>query len=242
MDIRGCVALVTGANRGLGRAFTEALVEAGAAKVYAGARNPTEIINPRLDPIRLDVADADTISAAAERCDDTMLVINNAGVMLSTPMLAPDAADAMRREMAVNVFGLQAMIAGFAPVLARQGGGGIINMLSVVSWFTTPFNATYCASKQAALAVSDAARIQLAEQGTQVTGVYAGFIDTDMAAGIAGPKTSPRQIADRAIAGLVAREDHVLADERARQVRHDTRHDPDSFAANLRLSWEQRAR
>jgi len=242
MDIRGCVALVTGANRGLGRAFTEALIEAGAAKVYAGARNPAEITDPRLVAIRLDVTDADTISAAAERCGDTMLVINNAGIMLSTPMLAPDAADAMRREMAVNVFGLQAMIAGFAPVLARQGGGGVINILSVVSWFTAPFNATYCASKQAALAVSDAARIQLAEQGTQVTGVYAGFIDTDMAAGIADPKTSPRQIADRAIAGLAAREDHVLADERARQVRHDTRHDPCNFAASLSLGWKQRAR
>ncbi|MGB6598718.1 MAG: SDR family NAD(P)-dependent oxidoreductase [Candidatus Acidiferrum sp.] len=125
------------------------------------------------------------------------ILINNAGIMLKTTMLSEQSAESMRREMNVNVFGTLAMIQAFAPILAKNGGGAIANMLSVVSWFTYPFNATYCASKHAALAVTDAARIQLKAQGTQVLAVYAGFIDTDMASELARAdesKTPPARL------------------------------------------------
>src|SRR5208282_2128346 len=182
MNIEGCVALVTGANRGLGRAYAEALLASGAAKVYAGARDPSAIADGRLRSIRLDVTSRTDIAAAVKACPDVNLLINNAGVMLKSPMLAEGSEDALRRELEVNVFGVLALVRAFAPILAHNGGGAIANVLSVVSWFVSPFNATYCASKHAALAVTDAVRIQLKAQGTHVVGVHAGFIDTDMAA------------------------------------------------------------
>src|ERR1700678_1458286 len=218
MDINNCVALVTGANRGLGKAYTDALLSAGAAKVYAGARQPSSIADPRLVPVKLDVTQAESVKAAAEACADVNLLINNAGIMLAKPMLAEDSEAALRAEMEVNVFGMLHMVRAFAPVLAKNGGGAIANMLSVVSWFVSPFNATHCASKHAALALTDAVRIQLKAQGTQVVGVYAGFIDTDMAAGVDRPKTSPQQVAERTLQGIIAGADHVHADTRAEEL------------------------
>ncbi|GGC86432.1 hypothetical protein GCM10010994_50400 [Chelatococcus reniformis] len=241
MNIEGSVALVTGANRGLGKAFAEALIGAGAAKVYAGARDPAAITDPRLTPVSLDVTQSVSVAAAAERCGDATILINNAGILLGRPMLAAGSEQAMRQEMEVNVYGVLAMMRAFAPILARNGGGAIANMLSVVSWFTSPLNATYGASKRAALAVTDAARMELKAQGTQVIGIYAGFVDTDMAAGIDRPKTSPRQVAERTLEGIRAGVDHVLADERAEQVRHDTRFKPEAFAAGLQALWDGRA-
>jgi NAD(P)-dependent dehydrogenase (short-subunit alcohol dehydrogenase family) len=241
MKIAGSVALVTGANRGLGKAYAEALLAAGAAKVYAGARDPSTITDSRLTPIKLDVTSPADIAAAAAACADVSLLINNAGAMLMSPMLAEGSDMAMRREMEVNVFGVLAMIRAFAPVLARNGGGAIANMLSVVSWFVPPANATYAASKHAALAVSEAARIQLKHQGTQVVGIYAGFIDTEMAAGIDQPKTSPQQVAERTLQGIELGRDHVLADQRAEEVWQATRTDPYGLAKRMQQIWDQQA-
>src|SRR5579871_5408387 len=203
MDIENSVALVTGANRGLGKAYTDALLAAGAAKVYAGARDPASVAvtDKRLVPVKLDVTADKDVHAAAESCADVDLLINNAGIMLASPMLADGSEAAFRAEMEVNVFGMLRMVGVFAPVLAKNGGGAIANMLSVVSWFAYPFNATYCASKHAALALTEGVRIQLKAQGTQVVAVFAGFIDTDMAAGIDRPKTSPQQVAERSLQG-----------------------------------------
>jgi NAD(P)-dependent dehydrogenase (short-subunit alcohol dehydrogenase family) len=138
--------------------------------------------------------------------------------MLSSPTLVEHSDLAMRKEMEVNVYGVLAMIRAFSPVLARNGGGAIVNMLSVVSWFTLSANATYCAPKHATLFVADAVRMALKAQGTQVVGVYAGFIDTEMAADINQPKTPPQQVAERTIEGIVTGKDRVLADARAEEV------------------------
>ena len=245
MQTQGSVALVTGANRGLGKAFAEALLARGAAKVYAGTRNApaegsVEGGDPRLVPVQLDVTSTSDIAAMAARCPDVTLLINNAGILLATPMLKAGSDAALRREMEVNVYGMLAMTRAFAPILGKNGGGAIVNMLSVVSWFTVPFTATYCASKHAALVVSDASRIELRRQKTHVVGVYAGYIETDMAASIDQPKTPPRQIADRALDGVEKRQDHVHADARAEEVWRQTRENPAQLAKLQQLSWETR--
>lgn len=246
MDIKGCTALVTGTNRGLGKAYVAALLQEGAAKVYAGARDPSAIENiykdPRITPVKLDVTSASDIATAAETCGDVDLLINNAGIMESSPMLAPGSDDAMRREFEVNVFGVLAMSRAFAPILARNGGGALVNMLSVVSWFVAPFNATYCASKHAALAVTDALRIQLKGQGTHVVGVHAGFIDTDMAAAFDRAKTPPSQVAERTLHGVRAGLDYVLADRRAEEIWQSMRADPARIAAEMQQLWDQAQR
>lgn len=237
MKIAGSTALVTGANRGLGKAYVEALLAAGAVKVYAGARDVTTISNPRVTPIRLDVTSAEEVAAAAAQCRDVNILINNAGAMLLHPMLSDDSEAAMRREMEVNVYGVLRMVRSFAPILADNGGGAIANMLSVVSWFVSPFNATYCASKYAALAVTDAVRIQLKAQGTQVVGVYAGFIDTDMAAAVQEAKTSPQQVAERTLEGIRIGQDHVLADRSAAEIWQSLRNNPAQIAAEMQELW-----
>ncbi|NDL64095.1 SDR family oxidoreductase [Acerihabitans arboris] len=240
MQIEGCTALVTGANRGLGKAYAEALLGAGAAKVYAAARDPAAITDGRLTPVKLDVTSPADVAAAARRCADVDILVNNAGILLQSPMLAEGSIAAMRREMEVNVYGLLAMIKAFAPVLAANGGGALVNMLSVVSWFTSPLNATYGASKHAAQAVTDAARIQLRAQGTRVIGVYAGFIDTDMTAGIDAAKVSPTQVAEQTLEGIRLDREYVLADKRARDVWDSLRRDPSSIDAQMQQLWDQR--
>jgi NAD(P)-dependent dehydrogenase (short-subunit alcohol dehydrogenase family) len=242
MEIEGCAALVTGANRGLGKAYCEALLAAGASKVYAAARDPSGIADPRLVPIRLDVTSPADIAAAAGRCGDLTVLINNAGAMLLKPILGEDSAAALRQEMDVNVFGVMNMMRAFAPILGRNGGGAIANMLSVVAWFVNPFNATYCASKHAALAVTDGARIQLKVQGTQVVAVYAGFIDTEMASFSTAPKTPPSQVAERTLDGIRRGLDHVHADQRAEDVWRATRTDPAGYHATMQKQWDERPR
>jgi NAD(P)-dependent dehydrogenase (short-subunit alcohol dehydrogenase family) len=243
MQIQGSVALVTGANRGLGKAFVEALLARGATKVYAGTRRPVSAgDDPRQVPVQLDVTSATDISAAAARCPDVTLLVNNAGILLANSALQDGSDAALRQEMEVNVYGLLGMTRAFAPILRKNGGGAIVNMLSVVSWFTVPFTATYCASKHAALAVSDGSRIELRRQKTQVVGVYAGYIDTDMAAGIDQPKTPPRQIADRALDGVEQRQNHVHADARAEEVWRQSRESPEQLEKLQQLGWETRPR
>jgi NAD(P)-dependent dehydrogenase (short-subunit alcohol dehydrogenase family) len=217
MQIKNSIALVTGANRGLGKAYVQALLAAGAAKVYAGARNVADIseTDERVVAIKLDVTSQSDVDAAVAKCTDLTVSINNAGIMYETKLLENDAIDHFRKEFEVNAIGLLRMSQAFAPILKNNGGGAIANMLSVVSWFVYPYNATYCASKHAALGITDGLRVQLKSQGTHVTAVYAGFIDTDMAANASAPKTTPRQVAEKTLEGIEKALDHVHADDQS---------------------------
>ncbi|MGX1547873.1 SDR family oxidoreductase [Streptomyces adustus] len=218
MDIKGSVALVTGANRGIGRAFAQALLEHGAAKVYAGVRDPETVEGSELVPLRLDVTDEEQVAAAAATAGDVSIVINNAGVA-GGPSLLEGSFDGARREMEVNYFGTWAVSRAFAPVLAANGGGALVTMLSVASWVANRRLPSYAASKSAQWSLTNAFRLALREQGTLVVGVHAGYVDTDLAAFIDSPKISAADVAEKTMTALLDDEDEVLVDDTTRQVR-----------------------
>jgi NAD(P)-dependent dehydrogenase (short-subunit alcohol dehydrogenase family) len=242
MQINGCVALVTGASRGLGRAFSVGLMTAGAAKVYAAARDPTRPSVPGTQAIKLDITNPAEVAAAAEQCGDVSLLINNAGIASFMPLLASASLDAARAEMETNYFGTLAMCRAFAPVLARNGGGAVVNVLSVVSWFNAPMQGSYCVSKAAEWSMTRGVRIELKGQKTLVVGVYAGYVDTDMASHIAGPKARPEDVVDATLRGVESGVEEVLADERARAVKAATLSDPHSLDDAMQKLWDERAK
>jgi NAD(P)-dependent dehydrogenase (short-subunit alcohol dehydrogenase family) len=213
MKVAGSIALVTGANRGLGLAFAKALVERGAAKVYAAARNTKAVTLKGVMPLKLDVTSQEDVVAAARVAGDVNLLINNAGIARPGGFLADGAVEAAREQFEVNFVGPLRMSRAFAPVLAKNGGGAIINVLSVASWMNGPRLATYGASKSAAWALTNGLRIELAQQGTQVVGLHAGFIDTDLARNIDAPKSSPEEIVRATLEALERGDGQVLADE-----------------------------
>jgi NAD(P)-dependent dehydrogenase (short-subunit alcohol dehydrogenase family) len=218
MQIEGAVALVTGGNRGLGEQIVKALLERGAAKVYAAARNPDSVTTPGAVPLALDITDPDSVRAAAEQAQDVTLLINNAGISTGSGVLDGEL-DAFRREMDTHVFGTLAMSRAFAPALARNGGGALLNVLSALSWIAFPTSAAYCAAKSAEWSVTNSLRVQLAEQQTLVTSLHVGYMDTDMAAKVDAPKSDPAKVAHLALDGIEAGEYEVLADEISAQVR-----------------------
>lgn len=218
MQINGAVALVTGANRGLGERFAQALLERGAAKVYAAARNPDAIRTPGVVPLRLDITDPESVRAAAEAAPDVTLLINNAGISTGSHVL-DGASEDMRREFDTHVFGTLDVSRAFAPALARNDGGAILNVLSVLSWLALPRTAAYCAAKAAEWSITNSLRVALAPQGTLVTGLHVGLMDTDLTAGQTGPKSDPAKVAQLALDGIEAAAYEVLADAMSRQVR-----------------------
>lgn len=211
MNLEESIALVTGANRGLGRRFAQELLERGATKVYATARDPRSIDLPGVTPLALDVTDPDAVAAVAQVAPDVTLLINNAGVSTGADLVSGDLA-AIRREIDTNFYGPLAMVRAFAPVLAANGGGAILNVLSRMSWISYPGANAYGASKAAAWSLTNGIRLELAEQGTQVTGLYMSATDTDMMAGWDIPKNDPADVVRQALDGVAAGATEVLAD------------------------------
>ncbi len=213
MDIENSVALVTGANRGLGKAFVHALLAAGAKKVYAAARDPKTVeAQEGVVPVKLDVTNLKEIEAASKDYDDVTLIINNAGIMRSAGLQDPSILDNARAEWEVMYLGPLAMSQAFAPILANNGGGAIINVLSVLSWISMPNVTTYCAAKSAAWSLTNGIRQELRAQGTEVVGLHVGYMDTDMVSGVDAQKANPYDVAKMTLDGLVNGEEEILAD------------------------------
>ncbi|SFL92147.1 SDR family oxidoreductase [Variovorax sp. OV329] len=232
MKIEGSVVFVTGANRGLGLAYARAALAAGARKVYAAARDPASITLEGVVPIALDVTNAQQVAAVARECGDVTLLVNNAGISRGAGLLGASADfDEARAEFETNFFGPWAMARAFAPVLKANGGGGVVNVLSVLSWLSLPGAASYSASKAAAWSLSNGLRNELREQGTQVTSVHVAFMDTDMARKIPGDKIAPEEVASQTFAAVEAGEPEVLADATTRGVKQGLVAQPPVYAA-----------
>ncbi|HEY0688688.1 MAG TPA: SDR family oxidoreductase [Kribbella sp.] len=217
--IEGSVALVTGANRGIGRAITEALLERGAAKVYATARDPKtlevlrERYGPRVVALRLDVTDVDQVAEVAREATDVDVLFNNAGAFEPTDLTNDAIVDAARREMEVNYFGALRMLRGFGDTLVRRGGT-IVNVGSAAGLTNVPLQPTYSASKAAQHSLTQASRALLAAQGVRVHGVYPGPVDTDMTKDLPPQfeKTPPEDVANKILDGVQAGYEDIFPD------------------------------
>ena len=238
MQISNTIALVTGANRGLGLAFSRELVRRGAVRVYGAARHPDQVTESAVTPVGLDITDQDQVAAVAARCSDVSLLVNNAGVMRASTFTGAPNLDAARAEMETNYFGTLAMCRAFAPVLAANGGGAIVNMLSVTSFYNNPFNSSYGASKAAGWSLTNGIRLELHHQGTLVVAVHAGFIDTDMAALASGPKDSPEDVVRQALDAVESGQVEVLADERTRTVKANLSRDHELIYPPIQEFWD----
>lgn len=219
MNIENSVVLITGANRGIGLAFARELLARGARKVYAAARDPATVTLPGVQALRLDVTQPEQIAAAAEQATDVTLVINNAGIAQPGGFLAEGSDAVTRRIFETNFFGMLNVSRAFAPVLKANGGGALLNVLSVASWVNGGELAAYSASKSAAWSLTNALRHELAGQKTQVLGLHMAYVDTDLTRGFEVPKSSAEEIVQQALDGLEAGADEVLADALTQQVR-----------------------
>ncbi len=243
MKIAGAVALVTGSNRGIGRAYVKVLLAMGAKKVYAAARDVSGVedlvksSSGKVEALQLDVTDEAQIAAAARRCADVTLLINNAGINQKKALLAAASLDDARREMQTNYFGPLQMCRAFAPVLNKNGGGAIISMLSILSRVSLPAMGSLCASKAAALSMCQGVRAELAKQGTLVVGVMPGAVDTDMARDFPGAKDDPADIAKAALQAVESGTEDVYPGGMAQGISAGLAKDPKAvekeFAAYL---------
>jgi NAD(P)-dependent dehydrogenase (short-subunit alcohol dehydrogenase family) len=223
MKIQDSVALVTGANRGLGLAFARALLAGGARKVYAAARDPASVNLAGVQPIRLDVTKPAEIDKVAGELGDVALLVNNAGVIRGSAFLATDGVAALRAELDTNFYGPLLLSRAFAPILAKNGGGAIVNVLSALSWVSFPTASTYSAS--------NGLRNELRGQGTQVLALHVGYMDTDMARHVSAPKAQPDDVVRQTLEALEAGKSEVLADEASRRIKVGLAADPGVYLA-----------
>ncbi|OAJ54803.1 short-chain dehydrogenase [Paraburkholderia ginsengiterrae] len=222
MQIEGCVAFVSGANRGVGACFVEKLLEQGARKVYAGARDIRALgsHDPRMVPVELDITNAEHVARAAAFAEDANLLVNNAGINRLEPALAATDPSAAREEMEVNYFGTLNMIRAFAPSL-RLSGGAIINVSSILARIALPSMASLCASKAAALRMTEGVRAELAPHGVRVLSILPGAIDTDMSRDFPPPKIPAAEVVQAVFAALREEGDEVYVGTMAQQIAAD---------------------
>jgi NAD(P)-dependent dehydrogenase (short-subunit alcohol dehydrogenase family) len=219
MKLADAIVFVTGANRGIGLAFARHALARGARKVYAAARDPASVLLAGVQPVRLDVTDPAQVAAAATACADVTLVVNNAGIARTGSFLDEGAEAALHEQLETNVFGMLRMSQAFAPVLARQGGGAIVNVLSIASWMSSDLLGGYSLTKSAAWSLTNGLRLALRTQGTQVLGMHMGFVDTDLTRGFDMAKSTPDAVVARAYDALEAGASEVLADDITQQVK-----------------------
>jgi NAD(P)-dependent dehydrogenase (short-subunit alcohol dehydrogenase family) len=228
--IEGAVALVTGGHRGFGCAMVDELLERGAAKVYATSCPPQPQRDARVVPLVLDVSNDRSVTAAAEAAPDVSIIVNNAGILLNKPVLdAP--LDDVRAELETNLFGIIRVARAFAPVLACHPSSAMVNVLSVLSWLA--FGRGYEISKAAAWSATNSLRVGLRDQGTIVTALHVGYMDTEMAASVTAPKADPRDVAAQTADAIIAGEFEILADDTTRTVKSQLSEDVTALYAQL---------
>ncbi len=218
MKIQGARALVTGANRGIGAHLARQLRDRGAT-VYAGARDPELITDTGITPVRIDITDPTSIAAAVADIGPITILVNNAGSSTGASLLDGDLAE-IRTEIETHYFGTLSMIRAFAPGMADAPESAILNVLSVLSWLAFPQVGAYCAAKSASWAMTNALRQELAGQGTRVSGLHVGYVDTDMTAGLDVAKTDPAAVAVAALDGIEAGDYEIVVDELSEMVRN----------------------
>lgn len=239
MDIEGSVAFVTGANRGLGRAFVEGLIKSGAARIYAAARVGETLDGlvrkhgNRISPVTLDITDSVAVYSAAESAADVNLLINNAGVAHFEGFTTAGSLEAAHAEMNVNYFGSLEMIRAFAPVLKGNGGGIIIQIASIASMVTFPVVGSYCASKGAVNALIHGVRAELSAQGTVVAGVYPGVVDTEMSARFDAPGVPPESIVSVTLEAVTNGEEDIYPDAMSQDLYRKALQDPKALEREL---------
>jgi NAD(P)-dependent dehydrogenase (short-subunit alcohol dehydrogenase family) len=230
MQIQGSVAVVTGANRGLGRQLAEELVRRGAAKVYAAARNPEQITSSGVVPLQLDTNDPLSVAAAATAAADATLLVNNAG-NYNTATLLDGEMDDIRALMETHYFGTLSVTRAFAPALTANAPAAILNIASVLSWLHPASAGAYCAAKAALWAQTDSVRDELASRGVTVTALHVGYMDTDMVSNLDAAKNDPALIAAAALDGVATGAHEVLADDLTRQIRASLGQNPSQLVA-----------
>jgi NAD(P)-dependent dehydrogenase (short-subunit alcohol dehydrogenase family) len=215
MNLVDRVVLVTGANGGLGRQFVNQALQRGASKVYAASRREVSWEDPRVVPLLLDVTDPEAVAAAASTAPDVAVLINNAGVTGAGSLLT-SAVQEIRATFETNVFGPLMLVRQFAPILARNGGGAVVNVHSVLSWLAAP--GAYSPSKSAFWGLTNSLRLELAAQRTQVLGAHLGYADTPMIAHLTVSKSDPAVVVARILDALESGQSEVLADELTARV------------------------
>jgi NAD(P)-dependent dehydrogenase (short-subunit alcohol dehydrogenase family) len=210
VNIKGSTVVVTGGQRGLGKAIVEEFLRRGAAKVYATARAPKPSADPRVVSVELDVTKSDSVAALANVASDADIVVNNAGILAGLKLLDSDIEE-VREVFETNYFGALRVAKALAPVLAENGGGALVDISSVLSW-VGGFGG-YGDSKAAIWSLSNSLRIELEKQGTLVTSVHLGYTETDMTSGLDVPKNDARDVAREIVDGIERGDAEVLADD-----------------------------